>query len=155
VVDLGYAKYQGIYNETTGIQSFKGMRYAAPPIGDLRWRAPQPPVHLPGIQDASKYGKQCLQGTMGEGSDAPVKGILAAATGSFATSSEDCLFVNVIVPPNATIGESSLPVAVFIHGGGYSKYNGDTYDREYRLTSLSALRLTRPSSDAPFCASEW
>jgi hypothetical protein len=44
VVDLGYASYQGVYNETTNIQSFQGIRYAAPPTGNLRWRAPQPPA---------------------------------------------------------------------------------------------------------------
>lgn len=130
VVDLGYASYQGIYNETTGIQTFKGMRYAAPPVGDLRWRAPQDPEAVFGLQDASNYGDQCLQGSVGAGTGAPVLGALSAATLSFPTSSEDCLFVNVFVPPNATIGSGSLPVGVYIHGGGYSLGSGDDSDRE-------------------------
>lgn len=52
VVDLGYAKYQGITNEA-GINQYLGLRYAAPPLGDLRWRAPQDPESLSGIQNAS------------------------------------------------------------------------------------------------------
>lgn len=64
-----------------------------------------------------------------------MKGVLAAATGSFATSSEDCLFINVFVPPNATVGEGSLPVGVYIHGGGYSKGSGNPNDRKFRLRS--------------------
>ena len=131
VVDLGYASYQGIYNETTGIQTFKGMRYAAPPVGDLRWRAPQDPEAVSGLQDASNYGDQCLQGSVGAGTGAPVAGALSAATSSFPTSSEDCLFVNVFVPPNATIGSGSLPVGVYIHGGGYSLGSGDNSDRKF------------------------
>lgn len=130
VVDLGYASYQGIYNETTGIQTFKGMRYAAAPVGDLRWRAPQDPVSVSGLQDASNYGDQCLQGSVGAGGDAPVAGLLSAATSALPTSSEDCLFINVFVPPNATVGQGSLPVGVYIHGGGYSLGSGDNSDRE-------------------------
>jgi carboxylesterase type B len=131
VVDLGYATYQGVYNETTNIQSFKGMRYAAAPVGDLRWAAPQSPASVSGVQDASNYGNICLQGTVGAGADSPVNGVLSAATSSFPTSSEDCLFVNVFLPPNATVGSGSLPVGVYIHGGGYSFGSGNNYDREF------------------------
>ncbi|KAJ9096714.1 hypothetical protein QFC21_004984 [Naganishia friedmannii] len=128
-VDLGYASYQGVYNETTGIQSFKGIRYAAPPLGDLRWQAPQKPTALTGLQDASAYGQTCIQGTVGGSSDQPIAGLLSAATASFATSSEDCLFINVFMPPNATVGQGSkLPVGVYIHGGGYTLGSGNNYD---------------------------
>ncbi|KAJ9121877.1 hypothetical protein QFC24_004459 [Naganishia onofrii] len=128
-VDLGYASYQGIYNETTNIQSFKGIRYAAPPLGDLRWKAPQSPTSLTGLQDASEYGQTCIQGTVGGSADQPVAGLLAAATASFATSSEDCLFINVFMPPNTTVGQASLlPVGVYIHGGGYTLGSGNDYD---------------------------
>jgi carboxylesterase type B len=130
IIDLGYATYQGVYNETTNIQSFKGMHYAAPPVGDLRWRAPQPPISVTGMQDASSYGAQCFQGFLGRGPDTPVGGLLQAGTASFPTSSEDCLFVNVFMPPNVTLGQGLLPVGVWIHGGGYSLGSGNTFERE-------------------------
>jgi hypothetical protein len=53
IVDLGYAKYQGTVLEA-GVTQFLGMRYAAPPLGDLRWRAPQDPPHVDGVQDATQ-----------------------------------------------------------------------------------------------------
>ena len=53
VVDLGYAKYQGNIN-TRGVSEFLGLRFAAPPTGNLRWRKPQDPPHVDGIQDATK-----------------------------------------------------------------------------------------------------
>lgn len=50
IVDLGYARYQGA--ALTGVHQFLGMRYAEPPVGDLRWRAPRDPSPIPGIQRA-------------------------------------------------------------------------------------------------------
>lgn len=52
VADLGYAKYQGVTLEA-GVNQYLGIRYAAPPLGDLRWRAPQDPESISGVQDAS------------------------------------------------------------------------------------------------------
>jgi hypothetical protein len=161
-VDLGYASYQGIYNETTNIQSFKGIRYAAPPLGDLRWKAPQPPTSLTGLQDASEYGQTCIQGTVGGSADQPVAGLLAAATASFATSSEDCLFINVFTPPNTTVGQASLlPVGVYIHGGGYTLGSGNDYDREsaivvsgYHIPAGILLTCVDPVATPLFAQSE-
>jgi hypothetical protein len=53
VVDLGYARYQGVALEA-GVNQFLGMRYAAPPLGDLRWRAPQDPLRNESLQDTSQ-----------------------------------------------------------------------------------------------------
>lgn len=135
VVDLGYASYQGVYNETTNIQSFQGIRYAAPPTGNLRWSAPQPPPGMQGLQDASKYGSQCIQGTLG---GLPIDGLLERTAAAFSISSEDCLFLNVYLPPNATVGQGSRPVVVWIHGGGYAGGAGTLTRRseEHRIDTL-------------------
>lgn len=136
VVDLGYASYQGVYNETTNIQSFQGIRYAAPPIGDLRWRAPQPPSSMQGLQDASKYGSQCIQGTLG---GSPLDGLLERTAAALSISSEDCLFLNVYLPPNATVGQGSRPVVVWIHGGGYTLGSGTNTRESDRITHRLVL----------------
>ena len=53
IIDLGYAKYQGVSLEA-GVDQYLGLQYAAPPLGDLRWRAPQDPQPHADVQDASK-----------------------------------------------------------------------------------------------------
>ncbi|TVY73409.1 putative secreted lipase [Lachnellula suecica] len=114
IVDLDYAKYQG-QNLPVGIKQWLGMRFAAPPLGDLRFRAPVDPVPVTGVQDASQLGAICLA---------------VGATAS-STENEDCLFVNVYAPSNAT-AQSRLPVWFFIQGGGYS-FDGDA---NYNATQL-------------------
>ncbi|KAF7557690.1 hypothetical protein G7Z17_g454 [Cylindrodendrum hubeiense] len=111
VVDLGYAKYAGD-SLAAGVDQFLGMRYARPPIGDLRFRAPQKPQTEFGIKSATQFGKACI------------------GPGHVPSSSlgEDCLFVNVFKPSNAN-KRSKLPVWVYIQGGGYktnpnTNYNG-------------------------------
>ena len=81
--------------------AFKGIPYAAPPVGDLRWRQPQPHACWEGARPATEFGSICLQ-TSADG----------AAVGS-----EDCLFANVWAPEDAT-ADSPVPVLLFIHGGG-------------------------------------
>lgn len=88
-----------------GVASFKGIPYAAPPTGDLRWRAPQPPTPWQGQRDATAFGSDCMQAPSTE----------AIQT----TPSEDCLFVNVWMPEDAQPGDD-LPVFVWIHGGGFA-----------------------------------
>ena len=102
VVDLGYSKYQGSAL-SNGVSQYVGMRYAAAPLGNLRFRAPADPVTTTGIQDATTVRPVCV-GTNQNAS---------------AELSDDCLFVNVFAPSriNAT---SKLPVWFYIHGGGYA-----------------------------------
>lgn len=101
VVDLGYGLYTGVANSTTALTTWKGIRFAAPPTGVLRWQAPQPPVYNRSqVVLANAFGPQCPQSGIS---------ILGAAG---IQSNEDCLFLNVYAPTNG----ANLPVLVWIHG---------------------------------------
>jgi para-nitrobenzyl esterase len=80
---------------------FKGIPYAAPPVGDLRWAAPQDPVPWKSNRLAYSYSSKCPQASL--------------ANKSIRFGDEDCLYLNVFRPQNIT---KPLPVMVFIHGGG-------------------------------------
>ncbi|GIK02003.1 hypothetical protein Aspvir_006046 [Aspergillus viridinutans] len=110
VVDLGYSRYQGV-RLAAAVDQYLGMRYAAPPLGDLRFRAPWEPAHNSTLQDASEFGPICV------------------GTGQSATSTraEDCLFINVFTPSSAT-AHSNLPVWVFIQGGAYATNSNANYN---------------------------
>jgi para-nitrobenzyl esterase len=88
-----------------GVVAFKGIPYAAAPVGDLRWRAPAAPVAWSQARDASKFGADCPQNAF------------PGATGSGQPTSEDCLFLNVWA--RRAIAGAKLPVMVWIHGGGF------------------------------------
>jgi para-nitrobenzyl esterase len=90
------------------VRAFLGLPYAAPPVGDLRWRAPQSPVKWKSERDATSFGAHCAQGHLFDD-------IIFQDDGA----SEDCLFLNVYAPANAT-ANSRLPVLFWIHGGGYA-----------------------------------
>jgi para-nitrobenzyl esterase len=96
--------------------AWRGVPYAAPPVGALRWALPQPAPTYPGVRDASSYAPIC---------DADGSG------------SEDCLYVNVFAPATARPG-SSLPVAFFIHGG----YVGAGDDTARALTDHGVVVVT-------------
>ncbi|KAJ7848812.1 alpha beta-hydrolase [Mycena olivaceomarginata] len=111
IVDLGYAQYQGAVNADNNIAHFFGIRFAAPPIGDLRFRAPQPPANISGVQLATTQPIAC-------------------------SITEDCLYLNVYYP--STEGGAppkNLPTLVWIYGGGYTGgqaagYNGEDIIRQ-------------------------
>ncbi|KAF8168656.1 Alpha/Beta hydrolase protein [Mycena galopus ATCC 62051] len=122
VVDLGYSQYQGMV-DSTNTTTFLGIRYAAAPMGDLRFRAPQSPENTTEVQKASTQPNQCFQAGTGESPTNPL-----SARAAVVVPSEDCLFLSVYYPSDAEgtpIGP--LPVIVWIHGGGYVAGNASMY----------------------------
>lgn len=133
-----------------GVAVYKGIPYAAPPTGDLRWKSPQPVLPWEGVRQANKYGNACPQLKL------PVKGFINA------DMSEDCLYLNVWTPENAA--GKKLPVMVWIYGGGFfigsssnSVYTGEQFAKrdvimvsfEYRLGTLGFLAHPELSAESP------
>ncbi|HEX7158735.1 MAG TPA: carboxylesterase family protein [Edaphobacter sp.] len=113
---------QGIIQD--GVISFKGIPFAAPPVGELRWKAPQPAAHWTSVRKADQYGHDCMQ--------LPFPGD-AAPLGT--PPAEDCLVLNVWAP--ATRSSAKLPVMVWIYGGGFvnggsspAVYDGSQFARQ-------------------------
>lgn len=99
VVHTGSGDVRGV--DDGQVAEWRGVPYAAPPVGPLRWRPPAPAPAWSGVREADVFAPQCLQ----LGLQAPVEG------------SEDCLYLNVFAPSGTTAG-SGLPVMVHLHGGG-------------------------------------
>jgi para-nitrobenzyl esterase len=137
-----------------GVLSFKGIPFAAPPVGDRRWKAPQPVVDWTGVRPATAFGPDCMQKPFP--SDAAPLGTEPA---------EDCLVLNVWRPAPATA--SKLPVMVWIYGGGFvnggsspAVYDGSPFAKRgvvfvsfnYRLGRFGFFghpALTEESPNAP------
>lgn len=103
--------------EVDGISVFKGIPYAKPPVGDLRWKAPQPPENWEGIRDAKSFGFASVQPKF----DNEAQQI---ATENNEPMSEDCLFLNIWAPKHAIEEGKRLPVLFIIHGGGFMCFSG-------------------------------
>jgi carboxylesterase type B len=111
---------EGAYAE--GTDQFLGVPYAAPPVGALRWAAPQPAPRWPGVRQATSYGGRCAQLASGNGPQ---------------VDNENCLFANVYTPPGVS-GHghgAGLPVLVMIHGGGLTTGAGDQHDGSLIVTT--------------------
>jgi len=110
-----------------GVASYKGVPFAAPPVGELRWKAPQPAANWTGDRAANSYGPSCSQNSR---------------LGAEAKVSEDCLYLNVYAPK----GAKNAPVMVWIHGGSNlngsgSVYNGAAFARSGIVTVTINYRM--------------
>jgi len=117
-VRLDSGSVSGTAVNDPGVRAFKGIPYAAPPVGDLRWRAPQPAAHWEGVRKADQFGANCTAGGGAGGRGG--KGKAAAPTGP--APSEDCLYVNVWTPAKAA--GDRLPVMVWTYGGAFTGGSG-------------------------------
>jgi para-nitrobenzyl esterase len=121
VVAVDAGKVQGAVDG--GMASWKGIPFAAPPVGELRWRAPQPAAAWSGVRAAQAYGNDCMQ--LPFPSDAAPLGTPPA---------EDCLYLNVWRPAKARTS-GKLPVIVWIYGGGF--VNGGSSPPTYAGAALA------------------
>lgn len=114
VLTIEGGQVKGVETPTKGVIVYKGIPFAAPPVGNLRWKEPQPVVPWKGVKTADKYGAAAMQVTWDPQS---FYGREWRASGSVPFN-EDCLYLNIWTP---AAGDKSkkLPVAMWIHGGGY------------------------------------
>ena len=120
IVKIRQGEAQGIVAD--GVTVFKGLPFAAPPLGDLRWRDPKPPAKWSGVRAANAFSSTCAQ-------------------------AEDCLYLNVYEPADAKRG-AKLPVMVWIHGGAFlfgsgSAYDGSQFARQGVIAVTVNYRLNR------------
>jgi para-nitrobenzyl esterase len=109
--------------------AFLGIPFAAPPVGELRWRAPQPPHQWSGVFDAMQFGKHCPQ----------------ASSVPDPNASEACLFLNVYVPRGLEAdghNRDPRPVMVWVHGGAHIFGDGDAYDPTPMLQTGGVIVVT-------------
>lgn len=114
---------EGTGKQKSGVRMFKGVPYAQPPVGDLRWKPPQPAKNWSGVRDATKFGPRCMQ--------QPVFNDMVFRSDGM---SEDCLYLNVWTPANNN--KANLPVLVYFYGGGFIAGDGSEfrYDGESMAT---------------------
>ena len=126
---------EGTFNQATNIRSFKGIPYALPPVGDLRWKEPQPPANWTGVHKADHFSHMPMQ-----------KRVFADMVFRADTMSEDCLYLNVWTP--AKSAKEKLPVLVYFYGGGFvggdgseSRYDGESMAQKGIVTITINYRL--------------
>ncbi|MBO7487320.1 MAG: carboxylesterase family protein [Bacteroidales bacterium] len=123
VLEIEGGKIQGVQSSVKGVYIYKGIPFAAPPVGDLRWKEPQPVVPWDGIRMADTFGPGAVQAN--HDSSNPWTSEFYWEDPEF---SEDCLYLNVWTPAPGK-PEKKLPVAMWIHGGAYT--GGWGYEPEF------------------------
>ncbi|MFZ2285893.1 MAG: carboxylesterase family protein [Bacteroidales bacterium] len=123
VLKIEGGQVTGVQTPTEGVIAYKGIPFAAPPVSDLRWKEPRPVIPWEGVKVADKYGDAASQVTWDPQS---FYGREWRASGSVPFT-EDCLYLNIWTPAAGKTGKK-LPVAMWIHGGGYRE--GFSYEPE-------------------------
>ncbi|WP_428666008.1 carboxylesterase/lipase family protein [Runella sp.] len=146
---------EGNYDTKTGIQTYFGVPFAKPPVGNLRWKAPQPADHWQGVKETKKFGPRPMQKIVFGDMNSRSNGL-----------SEDCLYLNVWTP--AKRNTKGLPVLLYYYGGGNAagdgsepRYDGEAMAKKgivvvtcnYRLNIFGFLAHPELSAEAPYKAS--
>jgi para-nitrobenzyl esterase len=111
-VRLDSGPVSGVAGSSPEVVVYKGIPFAAPPVGSLRWRAPEAPAHWQGVRNAAEFGSICMQASGGRG----------AAGSAGPKPSEDCLYLNVWT--GAKSAGEKRPVLVWLHPGGFTSGSG-------------------------------
>ena len=154
-VRTGNGVLEGTVETGSGIRQFKGIPFAEPPVGDLRWKAPQPAKNWTGVRKADAFGPRAMQ--------LPLFGDMGFRSNGV---SEDCLYLNVWTP--AKSGNERLPVLVYFYGGGFvagdgsePRYDGESMARRgivavtvnYRLGVFGFMAHPELTKESPHKAS--
>src|ERR1700674_1086422 len=146
---------EGSSEQRSGIRTFKGVPFASPPVGDLRWQPPQPVKKWKGVRNAAQFGPRCMQ--------RPIFGDMGFRSNGM---SEDCLYLNVWTPAKSS--KERLPVLVYFYGGGFvagdgseARYQGESMARKgivaltvnYRLGVFGFLAHPELTKESPRHAS--
>jgi para-nitrobenzyl esterase len=133
---------QGLLSGTTGdsadVRVYRGIPFAAPPVGNLRWKAPQPPAAWQGVRQAAEFSNACWQ--------TQYSAAAAIYQAKLPPLSEDCLYLNIWTP--AKSAKDKLPVMLWIHGGAFTRgfggsqaYNGEVLARKGAVIVTINYRL--------------
>ena len=117
---------EGSSEQSSGIRAFKGIPFASPPVGDLRWQPSQPVKSWKGVRKADQFGPRCMQ--------RPIFGDMGFRSNGM---SEDCLYLNVWTPAKSS--KERLPVLVYFYGGGFVA--GDGSEARYEGESMATIPL--------------
>jgi len=157
-IKVEQGELSGAVGKNASIRVYKGIPYAAPPVGNLRWRPPQPPVNWQGVRKGNAFGNSCMQ--------IPYPPVSVLFREVAPADSEDCLYLNIWTPAKSS--GDRLPVMVWIHGGGFGHGAGGSsgYDGEnlaakgvvvvtinYRLGIFGLLALPELTAESPHHAS--
>src|SRR5712691_7887902 len=129
----------------SGVRAFKGIPFAAPPVGALRWKEPQPPARWDGVRKADTFANVCVQPSQPK----RVPNNVAVDLPDSPKMSEDCLFLNVWTAANRA--NARLPVMVWIYGGAYTEGAGSSpHNDEETLARKGVVLVTFNYRLGPF-----